>query len=89
MVLNNKRPQRPQNREILGLSEDIWMLTERCWDGNPSIRPHITDILTLFEAASRHLVSSTSKAIADLSLGRLTTQKTPKREQTLTMSEGV
>ena len=89
LVLNGRRPPRPQNREILGLSEDIWMFVERCWDRDPSVRPHIADILSLFEVASRHWVSSTSKTIANLSLDRPTTQKPPTRERSLTMSEGV
>ena len=89
LVLNGRRPPRPQNREILGLSEDVWMLAERCWDGNPSVRPRITDILSFFESASRHWVSSTSEAIRDLGLNRPTIQKPPTREQSLTVSEGV
>jgi len=88
LVLDNRRPSRPQNREILGLSEDVWMLAERCWDGNPSVRPHIADILPLFEEASRHWVPLTSKEISNLGLDRPATQRPPTREQSLTMSEG-
>ena len=43
---------------------------EKCWDLDPSVRPHIADILVIFEAASRGWVSPTAEAIADLGLGR-------------------
>ena len=87
LVLGNRRPSLPQNREILGLSEDVWILAERCWDGNPCVRPQIADILPLFEEASRDWVPLTSETIVNLGLDRPTTQRPPTREQTLTMSE--
>jgi len=37
LVFAGKRPSRPPNREIIGLSEDIWMLAEKCWD--PDLTP--------------------------------------------------
>jgi len=64
------------------------MLAERCWDGNPSARPQIADILPLFEEASRHWVPLTSEEISNLGLDRPATQRPPTREQSLTMSEG-
>ena len=48
MVVDGKRPSRPSYREILGLSEDVWMLTVECWDGDPNLRPHVADVLALF-----------------------------------------
>ena len=65
------------------------MLGERCWDRDPSVRPHIADILSFFEVASRHWVPSTSGAVADLGLDRPNTRGPPAGERTLTMSEGV
>jgi len=87
LVVSGKRPSRPPNREILGLSDDVWTLAEKCWDRDPSVRPYVTDILSLFEAASFRWAPSTPEAIASLGLGRPTTKKSPMIESTSTMSE--
>ena len=89
LALDGKRPSRPQNREILGLSEDVWMMAEKCWDSDLSVRPLITDILSFFETTSHRWVPPTSEAIASLDLSCPIIQKPPAREPTPTMSEGV
>jgi len=87
LVFAGQRPPRPPNREILGLSEDVWILAEKCWDRNPNFRPHIADILSSFEAASCHWAG---KAISNLSPGRpITAQESPTRETTFTASEAM
>ena len=60
---------------------------EKCWDLNPSVRPHIADVLVFFKSASRRWVSPTPEAIADLSLSHLTNQNPPKTESADTMSD--
>jgi len=77
---------RENDPQILGLSKEVWALTVKCWDGDPSIWPHITDILSLFEAVSRRWVSSTSEAITKLGLNLPTAQKPTTRESTFTTS---
>jgi hypothetical protein len=57
---------------------------ERCWDQNPSVRPHITDILTFFEVAFRSWTSPTSEAIANLGLDKATSQNAPATESAFT-----
>ena len=74
LALTGERPSRPTNLDILGLSEGVWGLMEKCWDRVPSTRPHATDILALLETASRDWVSPASELIASLSLGRPTSQ---------------
>ena len=74
LALAGERPSRPTNLDILGLSEGVWGLIEKCWDRIPSIRPHATDILALLDTASRGWVSPASELIAGLSLGRPTSQ---------------
>ena len=74
LALAGERPSRPTNLDILGLSEDVWVLMERCWNRVPNARPQATDILVLFETASHDWVSPASEAIASLSLGHLTSQ---------------
>ena len=87
LVFAGQRPSRPPNREILGLSEDVWILAEKCWDENPNFRPHVADILFFFEAASCHWAS---KAISNLCLGLpITAQESPTRETTFTASEAM
>ena len=77
------------NRGILGLSEDVWILMEKCWDRVPSIRPHVADILVLFENASRNWVSPTSEVITSLNLGRPTSRNHFMTESVDTMPETV
>ena len=77
-VLDGERPSRPPNREILGLSDEVWLLMGNCWDGDPTVRPHITDILSSFEVASCRWVPPTSEAIANLGLsGSITARRPP------------
>ena len=42
---------------------------ENCWDGDPTVRPDVADILPPFEAASSRWVLPTSEAIVGLGLG--------------------
>jgi len=77
LVYAGERPSRLANRDILGLSEDVQMLMEACWDQDPSIRPQVADTLARLEAASRGWVSPTPEAIANLSLGRPSSQNLP------------
>ena len=74
------------NRDILGLSEDVQMLMEGCWDQAPGIRPQVADALAHFETASRGWVSPTPEAIANLSLGRSSSQNLPMTGPTDTIS---
>ena len=87
LVLAGKRPSRPTNHDILGLSEDVWLLMEKCWDLEPATRPQITDILVLFEKDSDCWVSPTSEEIADLCLSHPTSQNPPETESADTMSD--
>ena len=48
-----------------------------CWDGEPTVRLDIADILPSFEVASSRWVPPTSEAIADLGLDGLVTVRRP------------
>lgn len=87
LVIAGERPPRPMNRGVLGLSEDIWVLMEKCWDWAPSTRPHAVDVLVLLETASRDWVSPASEAIANLSLGCPINQHSSTTESADTMPE--
>ena len=87
MVFAGEWPPRPPNREILGLSDDVWMLVGKCWDGVPTARPPTADILSFFETVSCHSVSLTSETIMNLGLDRpITTQRSPTPESTFIVS---
>ena len=43
-VFDWEQPLRPPGCEILGLSDGVWILVKRCWDGDPTVRPRITDV---------------------------------------------
>ena len=77
-IVSGERPPRPLNREILGLSDEVWLLMGNCWDGDPTVRPRIAGVLSSFEAASSRWVPPTSEAISDLGLDRpITVQRPP------------
>ena len=87
LALTGERPLRPTDCDILGMSEDVWALTEKCWHKDPSIRPHVADILAFFDKTSRGWVSPTSEAIANLGLGRLANQNSPAKKSIDAVSE--
>jgi len=41
-VLSGCRPERPTDPN---LTDDLWILTEQCWDHNPQRRPRITEVV--------------------------------------------
>jgi len=79
-VHKGDRPSRLTNREFFGLSEDVQMLMERCWNQVPSGRPRAADALAIFETVSRGWVSPTPEAIANLNFGRQINQEPPITE---------
>ena len=68
-------------------SKDVWMLTGKFWDQDPSAWPHSIGILTLLETASRGWVSPTSEAIASLNLGRPASKNHPTPVSADTISD--
>lgn len=52
-------------------------MTEQCWDRDPGPRPHVADLLDLFETASRSWAPPTPEAIANLGLDRPASQNPP------------
>lgn len=41
-ILAGRRPERPTHPN---LTEDVWDLTQRCWNQNPKQRPEISEII--------------------------------------------
>ena len=43
-VLEGKRPSRPTHNTF---TDNLWMLTNRCWDQEPKLRPEMTEVLQI------------------------------------------
>ena len=39
------RPERPENAEAIGISNPLWKLIQKCWEGDKSRRPQIQEVL--------------------------------------------
>jgi len=47
------RPAKPENASAIGLSDSLWDLTQRCWDGEVELRPKVGEVMAhLGEAAA-------------------------------------
>ena len=40
------RPEKPADAEAIGLSESLWKLIQKCWDGDKARRPQIQEVVT-------------------------------------------
>ena len=49
-VLQDERPERPENAEARGFSDSLWSIIQECWDKEPSVRPRCRDIINLITA---------------------------------------
>lgn len=41
-VAAGMRPQRPLEAHALGLTDNVWLTMEKCWQGDPGLRPSIS-----------------------------------------------
>ena len=51
-ILDGGRPMRPEGALILGLSDDVWELVERCWQDDPLMRPDVSEVIKFFTKAA-------------------------------------
>jgi len=51
VVLDEKRPDKPENASTIGLSDSLWDFTQRCWDGKMELRPEVGEVVTHLEEA--------------------------------------
>ena len=54
VVLEGKRPPRPNGSESLGITDEIWALLELCWAKDASSRPAVNDVVVCLERAAKH-----------------------------------
>lgn len=40
-----ERPKKPLNAEDIGIFDPLWGLIQKCWQGNPSQRPQIQEVV--------------------------------------------
>lgn len=52
VVLNEKRPEKPQDSSAIGFSESLWDFTQRCWSGKAELRPKVGELVTHLEKAA-------------------------------------
>jgi len=48
-VIQGKRPAKPGNVLSIGFSDILWGFTQRCWDGDPKLRPKVTEVVMHLE----------------------------------------
>lgn len=53
LVLEGKRPERPDGPEGGWFTDDLWQLLNLCWESRREIRPSIESILELLEQVSK------------------------------------
>ena len=53
-VLGGERPEMPQNAQQIGLTSEMWMLLEDCWDHDPQGRPTAKKILRKWKGFVEH-----------------------------------
>ena len=51
-IVNGERPQRPQGREAVWFTDDLWGMLEQCWSPQPRVRPTAEVILEHLERGS-------------------------------------
>jgi hypothetical protein len=51
VVRNNRRPDRPENSQEIGLSDEIWEILQACWHTNPHRRPKMSVVVKVFAKA--------------------------------------
>ena len=44
-VSNGVRPDKPENAEAIGISDPLWELIRKCWDGEKMRRPGIQEVV--------------------------------------------
>ena len=44
-TLSGIRPSKPANAETVGISESLWELIQKCWDGVSGWRPQIREVV--------------------------------------------
>ena len=52
-VVEGKRPQRPEEAESPGFTDELWRMVECCWRQNRNERPEVGEILRCLETAAR------------------------------------
>lgn len=44
-VSSGVRPEKPANAEAIGISDSLWKLIQKCWDGERTRRPQIQEVV--------------------------------------------
>jgi serine/threonine protein kinase len=71
-VLTGDRPAKPENAEVIGMTDALWNLVEECWKEDRSKRPDISNILGRFCEITGERITTDS---ADMAGSRLNAGK--------------
>lgn len=44
-ISSGLRPDKPEDAETIGISESLWKLIQKCWDGEKTRRPRIQEVV--------------------------------------------
>lgn len=50
MISRGKRPEEPYGAERRGLTAEIWLFIQRCWQEDPAQRPDINVVVTAWQS---------------------------------------
>ena len=45
-VSSGFRPEKPADAEAIGISDSLWKLIQKCWDGEKARRPQVQEVVT-------------------------------------------
>lgn len=60
VLLEGKRPPRPNNSESLGITNELWDLLELCWGKDPSSRPTVNCVIGCLEGVASNWTADTT-----------------------------
>ena len=69
MVLEGKRPERPNGPEQEWFTDDLWRVLTQCWESERETRPSIGDILKLLEQVAGSWKPPSLQVDEDMEMG--------------------
>jgi len=64
-VSSGVRPEKPANAEAIGISNSLWKLLQRCWDGDKTQRPQIREVVARAGSAADNWHADMPPSVVD------------------------
>lgn len=61
--MSGQRPPKPDNVDVLGLTDSLWEIIQRSWEEDPDSRPSLSEILVVLEDAAEEVASRTGSNV--------------------------